>query len=95
VKLTLFVSGASELSARAIECARLLCDDYVRDGHLDVVDLNEDPAAAITSGVLAAPTLVRTRPLPVRRHIGDLSDLGKVLRVLELPSAHGAPEPVR
>jgi hypothetical protein len=36
--------------------------------------------------VLAAPTLVRSRPLPVRLLVGDLSDTTKVLKVLELPS---------
>jgi circadian clock protein KaiB len=94
VELTLFVSGASGISARAIESARLLCDVYVHGGHLEVVDLNDDPAAAFTSGVLASPTLVRNLPLPIRRYVGDVSDLDRVLRVLELPSAYDAPEPV-
>jgi circadian clock protein KaiB len=95
VELTLFVSGASDLSARAIENARQLCDLHVYGSRLEVVDLNEDPAAAFSSGVLAAPTLVRNRPLPLRRHVGDLSDVGKVLRALGLPDANDASAPVR
>lgn len=90
-ELTLFVSGASDLSARAIADARRLCDIHL-DGrfHLSVVDVHEDPAAVLTSGVRAAPTLVRNRPLPVRKLVGDLSRTGKVLSALELPFADDA-----
>ena len=47
-ELTLFVSGASDLSARAIANARRLCDVHL-DGryHLSVVDVHEDPAAVL------------------------------------------------
>ncbi len=85
-ELTLFVSGASDLSARAITNARLLCETHL-DGRyqLSVVDVHENPAALLSSRVLAAPTLVRSRPLPVRMLVGDLSHTDKVLLALELP----------
>lgn len=84
-ELTLFVSGASDLSARAIADARALCDVHL-DGRyrLSVVDVHEDPAAVLSHGVLAAPTLVRSRPLPLRRFIGDLSHVRDVLLKLEI-----------
>ena len=87
-ELTLFVSGASDLSARAIADARELCD--VRLGgrfRLSVVDVHEDPAAVLSHGVCAAPTLVRTWPLPQRRFVGDLSQPDQVLLKLELAVA--------
>jgi circadian clock protein KaiB len=87
-ELTLFVSGASDLSARAIAAARDLCD--VRLGgrfRLSVVDVHEDPAAVLRHGVRAAPTLVRTWPLPRLRFIGDLSQPDQVLLKLELAVA--------
>lgn len=79
-QLTLFVSGGSDLSARAIANARRLCEMHL-DGryHLSIVDIHEDPAAVRTSRVRAAPTLVQYRPLPVRRVVGDLSDTDRVL----------------
>ncbi len=82
-ELTLFVSGASELSARAIVSATELCDIRL-DGRylLSVVDVHEDPAAASSSGVHATPTLVRALPLPMHRFVGDLSDADTVLRRL-------------
>lgn len=90
--LILFVSGASEISARAIADARLLCELHLKGRYrLAVVDLHDDPAAVLSAHVFAAPTLVRNRPLPVRRAIGNLSNAGRVLAALDLPLAGGAP----
>ena len=84
-ELVLFVSGASDLSARAIANAREIGDTHLEGRYdLTVVDLHEDPGAAVANDVLAAPTLVRTRPLPVRRCIGDLSRTDIVLEALDL-----------
>jgi circadian clock protein KaiB len=85
VELTLFVSGASDLSSRAIEYARRVCDAGLGDRCLlSIVDVHEDPEAAVDSRVFATPTLVRTRPLPIRKLVGDLSNADKVIRALEL-----------
>jgi circadian clock protein KaiB len=91
-ELTLFVSGASDLSARAIANAKELCDTHL-DGRyeLSVVDVHEDAAAALNSDVIAAPTLVRTWPLPVRKLVGDLSRTDKVLVALDLAALDDAP----
>jgi circadian clock protein KaiB len=82
-ELTLIVSGASDLSARAIANARALCDEHLPGrSQLSVVDLHEQPS---TERIVAAPTLVRTHPPPVRRIVGDLSQTSKVLLALDLP----------
>jgi circadian clock protein KaiB len=84
-ELTLFVNGASGRSARAIADATELCDVHLgRRHHLMVVDVHEDPGAALDCGVLAVPALVKSLPLPVRRLVGDLSQADKVLRTLDL-----------
>jgi circadian clock protein KaiB len=81
--LTLFVSGASGLSARAIHDVRDLCDVHLRDGvHLTVIDVHARPEAAIERRVNVVPALVRTWPLPVRRVVGDLSQTERVLSAL-------------
>jgi circadian clock protein KaiB len=91
-ELTLFVSGASDLAARAIANARTLCDVHLHGRcHLSVVDVHDDPSAVLTSRLLATPTLVKTLPLPVRRVVGDLSHTDKVLRALDLPVARDEP----
>jgi circadian clock protein KaiB len=93
--LTLFVSGASDLSARAIAAARLLCDGHLRGRcRLAVLDIHDAPEAAVSSRVYAVPALVRTRPLPVRCVVGDLSQTGHVLAALQLAHAgDGAQNP--
>jgi circadian clock protein KaiB len=85
IELTLIVSGASDLSARAIANATLLCEAYMKGRyHLAVVDLHEAPASVVSGQVLAAPTLVKTQPLPIRKFVGDLSRTEHVLAALGL-----------
>jgi len=92
--LTLFVSGASDLSARAIGEARQLCDLHLRGrGRLTVIDIHAEPEAAVSSRVYAVPALVRHRPLPVRRIVGDLSHAEHVLSVLHLSAGDAAESP--
>lgn len=87
-ELTLIVSGASELSARAIRNARRLCEEHLgTQFNLTIVDLHEEPASVLSGQVLAAPTLVLLRPLPVRKFVGDLSRTERVLEALGLPVA--------
>ena len=91
-ELTLFVNGASELSASAIADARQLCDVHLDGGyHLSIVDVHDDPAAVLSNRVLAAPTLVKHLPLPARKYVGNLSHTDRVLLALELPVASTPP----
>lgn len=84
--LTLFVSGASELSARAISTAQQLCDVYLSGRCvLSIVDVHSDPDGVLAQGVFASPTLMRTGPPPARHIVGDLSDPEKVLDALGIP----------
>ena len=86
-RLTLFVNGASDLSARAIDAVTRMCDVHLTGRcHLTVVDVNDQPDAALRSRVRVVPTLVRTSPLPVRRLAGDLSQTDRVLAMM-LPAA--------
>lgn len=90
-ELTLIVSGASERSTRAIANAHRLCNDHLGARyHLSIVDLHEEPASVLTGQVLAAPTLVKNRPLPACKFVGDLSRTDAVLLALGLPAARPA-----
>ena len=92
-ELTLFVSGASDLSAQAIAQARQLCDSGVGGTcRLAVVDVHDDPGTALSRTVIAAPTLIKTLPLPERRYVGDLSRTAAVRAALGLPAAAGGEE---
>jgi circadian clock protein KaiB len=83
--LQLFVSGMSPRSTSAIRTIKALCEEMLPGRYaLEIVDLYDHPQSARVNGVLASPTLVRQRPLPVRRLLGDLSDRDTVLRTLGL-----------
>ncbi len=72
---TLFVTGATVRSARAVANVRRFCErEFARGYDLEVVDLYETPHRAQSEQVVAAPTLVRSYPQPQRRMIGDMSN---------------------
>ena len=84
-ELMLFVNGASPRSAHAISAVRAMCDDYLAGRfHLAVVDVGTNTELVKRYRVLAAPTLVRQSPAPVRMLVGNVSDAAKVLSALEL-----------
>ena len=85
--LTLFVTGHSVRSERAVANLRRICARQGTRCELTIVDVLERPELAEREKILATPTVVRTRPLPRRRIIGDLSDEVKVVRELDLPLA--------
>jgi circadian clock protein KaiB len=93
----LFVMGQSPRSQRAVANLRRLCDEQIPDTYnLAVIDVLENPQAAEKARILTTPTLVKERPLPVRRMSGDLSDAEKVLASLDLPSSRpGRPQRLR
>jgi circadian clock protein KaiB len=83
--LRLFVSGLTPRSASAVARVRAVCDEFLPGRHdLHVVDLYQQPEFAKLEHVVAAPTLVRRHPLPLRRLIGDMSDEERLLTGLQL-----------
>jgi len=83
--LRLYVTGMTPRSRRAIQNIRKVCDEYLQGRYtLEIVDIYQQPALAKGEQILAAPTLIRKLPLPLRRLIGDLSDTERVLLGLDL-----------
>ncbi|HKY33742.1 MAG TPA: circadian clock KaiB family protein [Candidatus Polarisedimenticolia bacterium] len=86
--LSLYVTGATPRSARAIANLTRLCERYLPGRFaLKVVDLYQQPELAAVAQIVAAPTLVKRQPLPVRRIIGDMSDTQRVLDGLQLTAS--------
>ncbi len=74
------VAGTRSASLRAVTNIKRICDRHLSGRYrLDVVDLYQQPARAKEDNVVAAPTLVRTEPGPIRKIVGDLSDEHRVL----------------
>ena len=77
--LRLYVVGGTQLSDRAVGTLRQLEAEHLGDGTtVEIVDVRERPDEAEKAGVLATPLLVRVSPEPVRRIVGDLSDIERV-----------------
>lgn len=51
---------------------------------IEVIDLKEQPHLAEGDQIVAVPTLVRRLPPPLKRIIGTLSDMDRVLVGLDL-----------
>lgn len=88
--LRLFVTGTTLRSARAIANLRRVCEERLRGEYdLEVVDIYKQPGAAKDYQIVAAPTLIKMLPPPVRRIIGDLADEERVLAGLDLSAKAG------
>jgi circadian clock protein KaiB len=85
VILRLYISGQTPRSAQAIVNVRQLCEANLLGRYdLTVVDLSQSPALASKHQIVAAPTLVRELPLPERKFIGDMSNVARILRGLDV-----------
>ena len=81
----LYIAGEHLKSRSAYASLKSICEDYLHGRYtLEVVDLLKDPEREAEDQIIAIPTLVRVRPQPVRRLIGDLSDRKRVIVYLEL-----------
>jgi circadian clock protein KaiB len=84
-RLRLFVTGTTPRSIRAIANIRRICEERLKGRYeLEVIDIYQRPTLAKTEQIIAAPTLVRLLPLPLRRLIGDLANTERVLMGLDI-----------
>jgi circadian clock protein KaiB len=83
--LRLYVTGSSHRSLRAVYNLKKLCEEYLPDDYdLEVIDIYKDPEAARAEQIIAAPTLVKKLPRPIRKFVGDMSNTEKILVGLDL-----------
>jgi circadian clock protein KaiB len=83
--LRLYVTGVTGKSVRAIENVRRICEEHLEGQYeLEVVDLYKNLPLARGDQIIAAPTLIKRLPLPLRRLIGDMSDEARVLVGLDI-----------
>ena len=83
--LRLYITGMTSRSRRAIENIKTICEEHLEGRYdLEVFDICRRPCLAKDEQIIAAPTLIRKLPVPLRRLIGDLSDRQRVLIGLDL-----------
>ena len=84
-QLRLYVAGQTPKSLTAFANLKKICDEHLKGKYtIEVIDLLENPKLAKGDQILAIPTLVRQLPSPMRKIIGDLSNMERVLVGLDL-----------
>lgn len=85
--LRLYVSGTTPKSTRAIQNLRDLCEKHLAGRYdLEIIDVYQQPELAQSANLIAAPTLIKQLPSPLRKFVGDLSNTEKVLMGLDIHS---------
>ncbi len=83
--LRLYVAGATDRSTRAIQAVREVCEQHLKGRYdLQVVDIYQQPVLASGEQIIAVPTLIKKIPAPLRRLIGDMSNVDRILVGLDL-----------
>jgi circadian clock protein KaiB len=82
--LKLYVADKSPQSIRAFQNLKNACEEHISGRyHIEVIDVLAHPQAARANQIVALPTLIRRSPKPVRIGIGDLTDTGRLLDLLD------------
>jgi circadian clock protein KaiB len=85
--LRLYVAGPTPKSVAAFRNLEQLCEEHLAGRYrIEVIDLMKNPQLAQGDQILAVPTLVRKLPSPIRKIIGNLSNIERVLVGLDLRS---------
>ena len=83
--LRLYVAGLTSRAMTAIQSVRKICEEHLKGRYeLVVTNIYDEPTLAKGEQIIAAPTLIKKLPLPLRRIIGDMSDTKKLLVGLDL-----------
>ena len=100
--LRLFVSGMTPNSLKAIENVQKICAGNLEGRYqLEIIDIYQQPIFAKDGRIVAAPTLVKELPPPLRKFIGDMSQTERILlgtgargqeEVIGMTTAKRAPE---
>ncbi|HTE39513.1 MAG TPA: circadian clock KaiB family protein [Steroidobacteraceae bacterium] len=86
--LRLYITGPTSVSARAIVNARRVCDANLKGRYrLEVLNVADHVSMATADQVIAAPTLIKLLPLPVKRFIGDMSNTERLIKGLDVSVA--------
>ena len=83
--LSLYVTGMTPRSLRAIANIRKICENYLKGRYdLEVIDIYRQSILTEADQILAAPTFIKKLPPPLRRLIGDMISPEKILLSLDL-----------
>ncbi len=83
--LRLYVAGMTPRSQEAIRTVTAICEENLEGRYdLEVIDLYQQPVLAKGEQIIAAPTLIKKLPVPLRKFIGSMADKERILVGLDL-----------
>jgi circadian clock protein KaiB len=91
--LRLYIAGVTPKSTQSIVNVKKICEEHLRGRYeLEVIDIYQQPILAKGVQIIAAPTLVKKLPPPLRKFIGSMADVDRILVGLDLkPKAEVRP----
>ncbi len=85
--LRLYVAGMGPKSMQAIDNIKRILEEYLPGRYqLEIIDIYQNPIFAKDGQIVAAPTLIKELPPPLRKLIGSMSDTERVLFGMDLKS---------
>jgi circadian clock protein KaiB len=88
--LRLFITGSTPRAKAAVMRVKSFCEEHLKNHYqLDVIDIYQQPSFAREEQVIAAPTLIKKRPHPSKRLVGDFSKTDRVKSALGLDPQPG------
>jgi circadian clock protein KaiB len=92
--LKLYVAGATPRSTQAIMNIKRICEEHLAGRYdLAVIDIYQQPVLAKGDQIIAAPTLIKKLPLPLRTFIGTMADAERILVGLDLKPIEKTADP--
>jgi circadian clock protein KaiB len=83
--LKLYVTGMTPRSMKAVMNIKEICEEHLKGRYeLEIIDIFQQPVLAKGEQIIAAPTLIKKLPMPIRKFIGDMSDTERILIGLDL-----------
>jgi len=88
--LRLYITGTTPRAKAAVMKVKSFCEENLK-GHyeLEIIDIYQQPTYAREEQIIAAPTLVRKLPEPLRRLVGDFSQTDRVRLALDIKEPVG------
>ncbi len=84
-ELRLYVAGQTPRSIEAFAHLERICEEHLQGRYsIEVIDLIKNPTLAVGDQIIAIPTVVRRLPAPMKKIIGDLSNMERVIVGLNL-----------
>jgi circadian clock protein KaiB len=83
--LRLYVAGVTPRSQEAIRTIKAVCEEHLAGRYdLEVIDIYQQPTLAKDEQIVAAPTLIKKLPVPLRKVIGSMANIDRLLVGLDL-----------